>query len=100
MFEGNLTDTGFTKAAESPVLQPLEWPVLVARLAAARDLRGVFARRKMSGGGNFASFSTEQSANLNEIGFGINPDTLADCKTHEAKMSPAAQDAETGDREL
>ncbi len=100
MFEGNLTDNGFTKPEEGAALQPLEWPVLVARLAAARDLRGVYARRKMTGGGNFANFSTEQSVNLNETGSRVNPDALADCKPHEAKMSPAAQDAETGDREL
>lgn len=112
MFEGNLQEAGFASAVQTggPTdgqadgLRPLEWPVLVARLAAARDLRSVFARRKLQGGGNFACFSAAESlgsaAILNKSASGVNRNASADCKDNGAIVPAAALEAGTGDREL
>jgi hypothetical protein len=100
MFERNLLEAGYAGAVESGALRPLEWSVLVARLAAARDLRSIFARGKSASGGNFARFSTDPSANLNTLASCVNRDDLADGKDNGAIMPAAAGPAETGDREL
>ena len=45
MFEGNFQDAGFADAVENAALQPLEWQMLVTKLAAARDLRSVYSQQ-------------------------------------------------------
>ncbi|MXO91333.1 hypothetical protein [Pontixanthobacter aquaemixtae] len=100
MFEGNLQDAGFAEAIENAALQPIQWDALVAQLAAARDLRSVYARRKSASGGNFARFSAAQSAILNESAPGVNRNTSADGKDSGGNVPAAADDADPGDREL
>jgi hypothetical protein len=112
MFEGNLQEAGFVSAVQTDGqtdgLQPLEWPVLVARLAAARDLRSVFTRRKVAGksggSGNFACFSAGESSGetaiLNKSAPRVNRNSSADCKDNEAIVPAAALEADNGDREL
>ena len=99
MFEGNFQDAGFADAVENAALQPLEWQMLVTKLAAARDLRSVYSQRKTARGGNFACFSSGQTENLNKTALGINRNASADRKGLGAIVPAAADEAETGDRE-
>lgn len=75
------------------------WTDLVAKLAAARDLRGVLARAGGDEGSSFAPRAARALA-LRELGKGsVNPDALADGKATEDNNEAAAHPAGHGDRE-
>ncbi len=101
MFEGTLTESGFDEAAESSGLKPLEWPVLVAQLAAARELRRALATRRVSASGNFARFSTACASEekINENATRVNPDALVDGKSSAGNVPDIAIETQSGDRE-
>jgi hypothetical protein len=96
MFVGTLPSPvpGSLDAAHAPA-----WPDLVAKLAAARDLRGVLARVASDEGSSFAPQAARALA-LRDLGKGsVNPDALADGKTTEDNNEAAAHPAGHGDRE-
>jgi hypothetical protein len=96
MFEGILPSPA---SAGSGALRAPAWPELVARLAAARDLRGTFAR---PGGAPFASFApiaASELASRDADKGSVNRDALVDGKGDGDTTKAAAQLAGHGDRE-
>ena len=77
-------------------LRALDWHELVARLAAAREVRAVIARAPGSG-----SFAPHSAAGLSASDGepGVNLDALACSKWPEAMIAGTAPGAATGDRE-
>ena len=97
MFEGTITAASADPGAES-ALRPLDWPEIVARLAAARDLRAVFARPVVSGG----SFVTRAAAGIARAApheRSINFDALAAGKWPASTTAATAPAAGFGDRD-
>jgi hypothetical protein len=99
MFEGSFSETGFQEAAVSGAQRTLEWPILVAKLSAARELRVVFAQRRIGTAGNFTSFSETRTKVLKNSGSGVNLDALADRKCSGVTMPDTANEAQSGNRE-
>ena len=91
MIEGNLHEAGFNVPEKSNGLQPLEWSVLTARLAAVHDLRGAFKGRLAGAAGNVARFTSgAQNPNgetLNETMASVNPVGSADDKRCGSKAA-------------
>ena len=97
MFEGTITAASAAPGAES-TLRSLDWPEIVARLAAARDLRAVFARPPVAGG----SFAPRAAAGIARAGpekRSINFDALAGGKWPAATTAAFAPAVGFGDRD-
>jgi len=76
-------------------LRPLDWGELVARFAAARDVRGMLAR-SAQGAGSFASGAAD-------LGWGreerpVNLDALGRGKSPAAIFVATAEEADVGDQ--
>lgn len=103
MFENTRDHFHPGEGANAGELQAISWPVLVARLAAQRELRRVFLA---PGNDGRASFNPGAAAWLSrEEGFeqpgkrDVNRDALADGKQAWANTAGAASGAAAGDRE-
>ncbi len=77
-------------------LRALDWPEIVARLAAVRDLRAVLARPVLVGGG-FVPQAAAGIASPSELG--VNLAALAGGKWVDAKTAATAGSAGSGDRD-
>jgi hypothetical protein len=99
MFEGNLSSVVAGQAEDAGALRAVAWSELVAKLAAARDLRAVFA---VSRRGSLASFAPQAARALALRDAGeqsINPDALEHGKGPRAISIAAAVAAGDRDRE-
>ena len=77
-------------------LRALDWAEIVARLAAVRDLRAVFARPVVAGGG----FVPQAAAGIARAGErGVNLGSLAGSKWADANTAATAGSAGNGDRD-
>jgi len=97
MFEGTITAASAAPGAES-TLRSLDWPEIVARLAAGRDLRAVFARPLVAGG-SFAPRAVAGIARAGPEKRSINFDALAGGKWPAATTSASAPAVGFGDRD-
>ena len=76
------------------------WPDIVARLAAAHDLRAALAKGSARDRGSFAGFAAErEQKEVNESAARVNPTGLAHGKTGRGIADPAVPDAVDADRE-
>ncbi|MXP15131.1 hypothetical protein GRI44_10265 [Altererythrobacter confluentis] len=104
MFETTNTHAGFDAAmdgaADEMLLRPIAWSELVARLAAARDLRRLLVREASPAGGRFTAFADFRNAMLNDAQEDVNPDGLGARKDVEAIEVCAANNVTPGDREM
>lgn len=104
MKEGTPIDNGLASLPERQDLHPLEWADLVARFAAARDLRSGWRRAAHRDVGSFARFANRSALPVNAKTASVNHADLADGKADAAKtVSTAMPDiggAGPGDREL
>lgn len=81
-------------------LAAIEWPVLAARLAAARDLRLALQARPPVAGASFYPAAAAMLADRTDDGKReINPEGLVDGKQPWARTATAASEAHSGDRE-
>ncbi len=89
--------------ADSLPRRPFAWAELVARLAATRDMRSVFAEVSQGHGGSFLAAERLMDgpfANSNlKHESAVNPVGLTDGKAGEALCAEAAADAANVDRE-
>ena len=79
-------------------LRALDWAEIVARLAAARDLRAVFARPVVQGGG-FVPQTAAGIAGEGRNERGVNLAALATGKWPEVTIAAAAPHSGHGDRD-
>lgn len=104
MKEGTPIDNGLAGLPEGKDWHPLEWADLVARFAAARDLRRGWRSPAQRDAGSFARFANRNAAPVNTKAAPVNHADLADGKADAAKtVSTAMPDmggAGPGDREL
>jgi hypothetical protein len=77
------------------VLRPLDWGELVARFAAARDVRALLSR-PAGGAGSFTSAAASMHAPGGERP--VNLDALGRGKALEAIFVAAAEEADVGDQ--
>lgn len=105
MIEGKLSSVVAEQAVGAGTLHAFAWDELVAKLAAARDLRELFAGSR---GGSLASFAPQAARALalcesaeGEADQGcINPDALGHGKGVRANTIAAAGEAGDCDREM
>ncbi len=97
MFESAIaSQTAETGAAGS--LRAIDWAEIVARLAATRDLRALFARPVVSGGG-FVPHAASGIAARPADEPGINLAALATGKWADVTIAAAARPMGDGDRD-
>jgi hypothetical protein len=99
MFEGNIAHPTRDAVPGQASLRPLEWPALVAQLAAARDLRAALGRTNRVPGGSFARLAAGADERVNESDPGINHGGLAHGKSTAAIIAAVADTAADADRE-
>mgnify|MGYP000471761212 CR=1 FL=1 len=103
MFETTLTPAAIDPAADGDALRFPAWPEIVARLAAARDLRIALGKARNEASGSFARFAQSQAAagneEVNDTTQSVNPNGLAHGKTVRGMVVSAADDAVDTDRE-
>ncbi|MCR2834379.1 hypothetical protein [Parerythrobacter lacustris] len=104
MKEGTPIDNGLASLPERQDLHPLEWADLVARFAAARELRSAWRRTAQRDAGSFARFANRGVAPVNAKASPVNHADLVDGKADAAKTvstaMPEMGGAGPGDREL
>lgn len=104
MFESKLTPAAAAQAAETGAMRAFEWHELVARLAAARDLRGVFAGSRVDSRASFAAGAARALAPGGSDDWGdkgyVNPDALGAGKSPCANTVAAGRGAGQCDREM
>ena len=105
MFEGPIKAADLARSEETPILRQLRWTDLVARIAATRDLRtapNLAADSAEDVPGSFAAFHLG-GADTNRLETGqraVNRDALSHGKLARINPSDAANNAESGDREI
>jgi hypothetical protein len=104
MFEGNLSSVVAGQTGDVGALRAVAWSELAAKLAAARDLRGVFAASRRGSLASFAPHAARALA-LREVETdrgkqSINPDALGHGKGPRAISIAAADEAGDRDREI
>ena len=104
MIEGKLSSVVAEQAVGAGALRAFAWDELVAKLAAARDLRELFAGSR---GESLASFAPQAARSLALCGSAeeadqgsVNPDALGAGKGVRAKTIAAAGEAGDCDREM
>ena len=104
MFESKLIPVGAAQAEETGALRAFEWGELVARLSAARDMRGVFAAARSDSQASFAGGAARALAPGESAEWGgkgsVNPDALGAGKGPGATTPAAAREAGECDREM
>ena len=90
MLESPLLPSGAADTAGGDLLRIPAWAELSARLAAARDLRGVLATAPVRAAGSFTRFVALDPAPVNEARGSVNLTGLADVKCDQGKV-PASQ---------
>lgn len=103
MFEGQIVPAAVEDAADSAAeggtLRVPAWPELVARLAAAHDLRRAMARAGAHPSGNFACFGEWGEGAFDQGQPIVNPDGLVHGKGPGGMVLAAANGAATASRE-
>lgn len=104
MYEANLSSITAAQADDSGAMRAFEWDELVAKLAAARDLRGLFAAARGDSPGSFAAgaahaFAIAEKTSSPNKG-SVNPDALGAGKRPGARTVAAAVEAGDCDREM
>ena len=100
MFEGIAPSASPDPAADTGALRPVVWPDLVAKLAAARDLRALFVADARQSFASFAPVAAQALAGCGHAERDINPDALTRGKFHGPTRVSAADEARGGDREM
>jgi hypothetical protein len=100
MFEGKppraVDASPFQDQPDGEVLRALSWSDLVARLAAARDLRASFARAGELSEASFDAGSARRIAAHHNGKHSINLDDSSNGKGPRGKAGPAVQGTPTG----
>jgi hypothetical protein len=100
MFEGKLPRVAeaepFGEPVDSDVLRTLSWNDLVARLAAARELRGAFAGAGEAGDASFHAGSAARIAAHHNGKHSINLDDSSNGKGAGGKAGSAVHGAPSG----
>ena len=99
MFEGHFIPATADSATEGAALRAPAWPELVARLAAAQDLRRAMARPGVHPAGNFDRFGERHAISPAQRERRVNPDGLVHGKGNGGMIPAAANGAVAGDRE-
>jgi hypothetical protein len=99
MFEGQIVPAAADSAREGGALRVPAWPELVARLAAAHDLRRAMARAGSYPAGNFACFGECGEGVSGEGEPLVNPDGLMHGKGPGGMAFAAANGAVMASRE-
>jgi len=97
MFESAIASQTAETGAPGP-LRAIEWTEIVARLAATRDLRALFARPSVSGGG-FVPRAAAGIAGTPRSERSINLAALATGKWADPTTAAAARTTGIGDRD-
>jgi hypothetical protein len=100
MFEGLVSSVSPQQAAEPGTFRAVEWPDLVAKFAAARDLRELFAADARRSLASFAPDAAQALAGCAQAERDVNPEALSHGKFHGPTEVSAANDARDGDREM
>ena len=104
MIEGTPIDSGLVAGRETQDLRRLDWAELVARFAAAHDLRAGLRGHSRRNAGSFARFASRAPETVNTAPLYVNHPDLGHGKTDAATRVDEAQpdkgDAATCDREL
>lgn len=90
MLETPLLPSGAFDEAGGDQLRVPSWSELSAKLAAARDLRGVLATGAVRAAGSFTRFTALDAPSLNDEPRSVNLTGLADSKCDQGKV-PASQ---------
>lgn len=88
MFEGTIVPAVVDEADEGGALRPPCWGEIVARLAAANDLRRAMAAVGGIPAGNFGRFAKREKGVSPAGQHLVNPDDLAHGKAHGGKSQP------------
>lgn len=81
MYDAPITDAARSKGYESTQLREFEWPELVAKLAAMRELRLGLARQNGPSRGAFSSLTDlREGGTVNGMEGAVNLNALADRK--------------------
>ena len=100
MFEGKPPSSAaahpFGEPQDGESLRPLSWSDLVARLAAARDLRGSLGDDAPPADGSFDAGCARRIAAQHNGKHSVNLDDLGNGKTHAAIPGPAVHGDASG----
>ena len=100
MFEGKLPQPAEAGPLETgpdgESLRPLHWDDLVARLAAARDLRASFGGPDEAADASFHAGSARRIAARHNGKHAVNPDDSSYRKAPQGTADPAVHDAHMG----
>ncbi|MBD3774038.1 MAG: hypothetical protein IE921_10715 [Rhodobacteraceae bacterium] len=99
MFETSFPPAAHAGSADGMQLHAFAWPELVARLAAAQELRGLLAGRRYSAAGSFDGGAAGHLARRGNDERAVNPIALAHDKPDAANSRCVANGATSGDRE-
>lgn len=99
MFEANISSLKPASPGEGAELRAFDWAELTARLAAARDLRGVVVRRRNHESASFDRLAASVIAGSPKGKRGINPNGLGHGKSPRGNKPEVASNAANGDRE-
>ncbi len=99
MLEGLVIEAAFDDAVEEPALHAMGWPELVAKIAAAQDLRAVVADASARNEASFGAGAAQCFAALGKGKPNINHEALSAGSSGACKVDPAAPTATDGDRE-
>lgn len=100
MFEGTLPSVSPHGSAKAGAMRAVAWPELVAKFAAARDLRTLWAGGTRQSLASFATGAAGALGHFGDVKPPVNPDALVDGKGLWARTIAAADDARDGDREM
>ncbi|AKM08227.1 hypothetical protein [Pelagerythrobacter marensis] len=100
MFEGKIVPAVVDSAADGGSLTIPGWADLVARLAAANELRRAVSRQSLHRTGNFECFGNREDGVAGTREPIVNPDDLAHGKGAGGIVPPTANNVRTGDREM
>lgn len=99
MFETNIPSMRPAATPEGAELRAFDWAELTARLAAARDLRQVAARRRDHAGASFDQLVAGGIAAQDNDKRAVNPNALARGKGRCGNTPEVVEEAINGDRE-
>ena len=84
MLDGNLLQNQFSRTGDGMTLREIAWADLVARLKAARELRGEFVHAPGNDGGGFDKFAKLALQAENEGKRPVNRNALGASKVNDA----------------
>lgn len=88
MFEGTIVPAVVDRTAEGGAMRSPCWGEIVARLAAANDLRRAMTVVAGVPAGNFRRFAEREACPPRHGQYLVNPDDLAHGKAHDGKNLP------------